>query len=66
MQLKTDTSFSKDYIKEIINNRDDYLIEPFLDPVWINTWWKNIGINEYDEIKYLIFLKNNKPKLSYH
>ena len=55
MQLKTDTTFSKDYIKEIQNNRDDYLIEPFLDPVWINTWWKNIGINEYDEIKYLIF-----------
>ncbi len=63
MQLKTDTTFSKDYIKEIQNNRDDYLIEPFLDPVWINTWWKNIGINEYDEIKYLIFLKNNKPKI---
>ena len=52
MQLKIHNSFSDELITEIVNNKDDYIIEPFLDPEWINIWWKNIGINEYNEINY--------------
>jgi len=63
MQLKIYSSFSGELINEIVKNRDDYVIEPFLDPEWINIWWKNIGINEYDEIKYFVFTNNDKPKI---
>jgi CelD/BcsL family acetyltransferase involved in cellulose biosynthesis len=63
MQLKIYPSFSDELIAEIINNKDDYIVEPFLDPEWINIWWKNIGINEYSEIKYFVFTKDDNPKI---
>lgn len=63
MQLKIYPFFSNDLITEIINNKDDFIIEPFLDPEWINIWWKNIGIKEYNEIRYFVFSKDNRPKI---
>jgi CelD/BcsL family acetyltransferase involved in cellulose biosynthesis len=63
MQLKIISSLSNEFITEIFNRNDEYIIEPFLDPEWINIWWKNIGVKEYDEIKYFVFFKNDKPKL---
>lgn len=50
-------------ISELIENKNNFLIEPFLDPKWIDIWWKNIGKNEYDTIEYLIFKKNNSVVL---
>ena len=63
MQLKIYPSFSNELITEIVKNKDDYIVEPFLDPEWINIWWKNIGINEYSKIKYFVFTKDDKPKI---
>ncbi len=63
MQLEIYPSLPDEVIKEITNEKNNYIIEPFLDPVWIYKWWKNIGKNEYYEIKYFIFSKNKKYKL---
>ena len=51
---KIETRLPKDGIykvTEIINEKSNYIIEPFLDPLWTINWWKNIGKNEYDEFK---------------
>lgn len=63
MQLKIYSYFSDELINEIVHNKDNYMIEPFLDPEWIKIWWKNIGINEYNQIRYFVFSKDNKPKI---
>jgi len=61
MQLKIHSSFPDQVLYELINNKSDYLIEPFLDPSWTNVWWKNIGNKEYIDIKYFVFIKNDIP-----
>ena len=61
MQLKVHSLFPDQILNEIIKNEKDYLIEPFLDPTWINVWWKNIGNKEYTNIKYFVFSKNDMP-----
>ena len=61
MQLKIHSSLPDQVLSNIINNKNDYVIEPFLDPSWTNVWWKNIGKNEYNDIKYFIFNKDDTP-----
>ena len=63
MQLKIYPSFPDELIDEILSEKSNYIIEPFLDPIWVNNWWKNIGKNEYNEIKYLNFINDENYKL---
>ena len=63
MQLNIHTSLPDELINEILNEKSNYIIEPFLDPLWTNNWWENIGKYEHDEIKYLIFTDDNNKKL---
>ncbi len=63
MQLNIYSSLPDELIEEIINEKSNYIIEPFLDPLWTINWWKNIGKNEYDEFKYLNFIDDKDHKL---
>ena len=61
MQLEIHNFLPSKVIKKLIDKKEHFVIEPFLDPDWTRIWWKNIGINEYDEIKYFIFSHENEP-----
>ncbi len=63
MQLNIYPSLPDELINELLNEKNNYIIEPFLDPTWTINWWENIGKNEYDEIKYLNFIDDNNHKL---
>ena len=62
MQLNIYSSLPDELIKEIINEKNNYIIEPFLDPLWTKLV-EMLGKNEYDEIKYLSFIDDKNQKL---
>ena len=63
MQLKIFDDLPHDIILFLKDNNHNYSIEPFMDPKWLNIWWKNIGFREYESIRFFVFYKNNLPSL---
>ena len=63
MQLKIYESIPIEIIQKLKDKKNEYIVEPFLDPSWTETWWKNIGNFDYTELRYFIFSVNNEPIL---